>query len=324
MYEQTLTFQSPRVLSQLYGNNPKNLLLAEKTFSATLASRDDWLKIESDKPENTELAARFFNALNTAQKQGLRISDSDFKNLLEKSVSGKMGEIEELFGNTLKISLKRKSIVPKNIKQKKYLQAIAENDIVIGIGPAGTGKSYLAVASAVKSLLDGKIEKIILTRPAVEAGEALGFLPGDLQEKLLPYLRPLYDALYDMLGYEETTLLTEKRIIEIAPLAYMRGRTLSNAYIILDEAQNTTMEQMLMFLTRLGENSRMIVTGDITQIDLPKHKKSGLKGAVEILTDIDDICVFKFESGDVVRHRLVTKIIQAYEAKGKDLWLRND
>ncbi len=324
MHEQTLTFQSPRAVSQLYGNNPQNLLLAEKKLSAKLSSRDDWLKIESDKPENTELAARFFNALNTAQKQGLRISDCDFKNLLEKSVSGKMGEIEELFDNPLKISLKRKSIVPKNINQKKYLQAIAENDIVIGIGPAGTGKSYLAVASAIKSLLEGKIEKIILTRPAVEAGEALGFLPGDLQEKLLPYLRPLYDALYDMLGYEEATVLTEKRIIEIAPLAYMRGRTLANAYIILDEAQNTTMEQMLMFLTRLGENSRMIVTGDITQIDLPKHKKSGLKGAVEVLTGIDGICVFKFESGDVVRHSLVTKIIQAYEAKGKDLWLRND
>ena len=189
---------------------------------------------------------------------------------------------------------------------------------MFGIGPAGTGKTYLAVAAALKLLQDKTVEKVILTRPAVEAGEALGFLPGDLQEKLLPYLRPLYDAMNDMLGAEETLKLMERQIIEIAPLAYMRGRTLSNAFIILDEAQNTTMEQMMMFLTRLGENSRMIITGDITQIDLPRNKKSGLKGAIEILDGIEGIKLFYFDAGDVVRHPLVTKIVAAYEKNIKN------
>ena len=225
-----------------------------------------------------------------------------------------LSEIEAVFNNPIVLNLRRKSIVPKNISQKKYLRAIADNDIVFGVGPAGTGKTYLAVAAALKALQDKSVEKIILTRPAVEAGEALGFLPGDLQEKLLPYLRPLYDAMYDMIGPEDTARMMERNVIEIAPLAYMRGRTLSNAFIILDEAQNTTMEQMMMFLTRLGEGSRMVVTGDITQIDLPRHKKSGLKGAVEILGEIDGIKIFFFDSEDVVRHPLVTKIVNAYRA----------
>jgi len=248
----------------------------------------------------------------------LRHSQADFVSMLEKAVTGNLKEIAEIFQNPIVISLKRKSIVPKNINQKRYLQSIEKHDIVIGIGPAGTGKTYLAVAAALKRLQEKKIEKIILTRPAVEAGEALGFLPGDLQEKLLPYLRPLYDALYDMLGAEETARLMEKHIVEIAPLAYMRGRTLSNACIILDEAQNATMEQMMMFLTRLGENSVMIVTGDITQVDLPRNKRSGLKGAAEILADIEGIKIFYFEKGDVVRHPLVTKIIEAYAARKED------
>ncbi len=324
MPEKTITFQTSRLLSELYCNKQCNLDLAQDKLNVTLSSRDDWLKIEAQDESNIELCSRFFAVLALGRKQGLNISDTDFKSMLDKAVGGRMAELEELFKNPLVINLKKRSIVPKNINQKRYIQNIEKNDIVIGVGPAGTGKSYLAVACALKSLQEKKIGKIILTRPAVEAGEALGFLPGDLQEKLDPYLRPLYDAMYDMLGQEETARLMERGVIEIAPLAYMRGRTLANAYIILDEAQNTTMEQMFMFLTRLGENSRIIVTGDITQIDLPKSKKSGLKGASEILENVEGIEIFRFEGTDVVRHPLVSKIIKAYEDKGKDLWKRND
>jgi len=323
MTENTLTFNSARNLTELYKNDVANLNLAEAELKVKLTTRDDWLKIEGE-DSDVELASRFFTALEKGRSQGLKISNNDFKSALEKAVSGRMKDLESLFENPLVIHLKKKSIVPKNINQKKYLKAIESNEIVLGIGPAGTGKTYLAVAAALRYLQEKKVDKIILTRPAVEAGEVLGFLPGDLQEKLLPYLRPLYDAMYDMLGPEESARLIEKKVIEIAPLAYMRGRTLTDAYVILDEAQNTTMEQMLMFLTRLGENSRMIVTGDITQIDLPKHKKSGLKGAVEVLGNIDGIGIFEFQGADVVRHRLVMKIIEAYESKGKDVWQRND
>jgi phosphate starvation-inducible PhoH-like protein len=203
--------------------------------------------------------------------------------------------------------------VPKTVNQKRYLNAMLKRDVVFGIGPAGTGKTYLAMAVALSHLIDGKAEKLIITRPAVEAGEALGFLPGDLQEKVLPYLRPLYDAMYDMLGKEDTIKLMERGGIEIAPLAYMRGRTLSNAFIILDEAQNTTNEQMMMFLTRLGDNSRMVITGDTTQIDLPKAKKSGLKHALNILKNVDGIKLHFLDETDVVRHPLVQKIIEAYQ-----------
>ncbi len=324
MAEKTITFQTSRLLSELYCNKQSNLDLAEQKLNVVLSTRDDWLKIESEDEANIELCSRFFGVLALGKKQGLNIADADFSSMLDKALGGRMAEMEEMFKNPLVINLKKRSIVPKNINQKRYLQNIDKNDVVIGVGPAGTGKTYLAVACALKCLQEKKVGKIILTRPAVEAGEALGFLPGDLQEKLDPYLRPLYDAMYDMLGSEETARLMEKGVIEIAPLAYMRGRTLANAFVILDEAQNTTMEQMMMFLTRLGENSRMIVTGDITQIDLPKNKKSGLKGATETLNNIEGIAVFEFQGTDVVRHPLVTKIIQAYEAKGKDLWKRND
>ncbi|MGA2051901.1 MAG: PhoH family protein [Opitutales bacterium] len=227
---------------------------------------------------------------------------------------GEGEQLRELFENPLVLKLKRCTIVPKTINQKRYLQFIRKQDIVFGVGPAGTGKTYLAMAAALSALLDGQVEKIILTRPAVEAGEALGFLPGDLQEKILPYLRPLYDAMYDMVGKEDSARLIEKGVIEIAPLAYMRGRTLSNAYILLDEAQNTTPEQMMMFLTRLGDRSRMIVTGDITQVDLPRAKISGLKQAIQVLQGVPGIKLFYFDYADVVRHPLVAAIIQAYEA----------
>ncbi len=315
--EQTLTFSSARQLSEVYRNDQKNLDAAEEKFGVKIVTRDAWMKIEGESPTSVERASAFFKSLDAGRSQGLRITQADYLNMMEKASKGLLEDVTKVFENPIVIALKKKSIVPKNISQKRYLSYIQKNDIVFGIGPAGTGKTYLAVAAALKAFQDKKVGKIILTRPAVEAGEALGFLPGDLQEKLLPYLRPLYDALYDMLGAEDTAKLMERGLIEIAPLAYMRGRTLSDAFIILDEAQNTTMEQMMMFLTRLGENSRMIITGDVTQIDLPRIKKSGLKGAMEILNDIEGIKLFKFEAGDVVRHPLVTKIINAYEAHSR-------
>lgn len=315
--EKTLSFESAQRLAESYGNKPENLELAEEKFGVEIVSRDGWLKIIGLKSK-VDLAEDFFRTLGSARSQGIRIGSFDFRNMLERASTGKMAEISEVFKNPIVVNLKRRSIVPKNIGQKKYLDLMSKTDIIFGIGPAGTGKTYLATAWALKMLQDKKIERIILTRPAVEAGEALGFLPGDLQEKLLPYLRPLYDAIYDMLGAEETAKLMERHIIEIAPLAYMRGRTLSNAFVILDEAQNTTSEQMMMFLTRLGEGSKMAVTGDITQTDLPKHKKSGLREAIRILDGINGIGQFKFGSADVVRHPLVTKIVKAYESSRKD------
>ena len=315
--EKLLTYDDPKQLAEAYGNQYENIELAQQKLGITITTRDGWIKFEGDE-KKVESAAKFFDILANARKQGIRIRTPDFKNMLARAAGGKLAEIEEVFKDPIVINLKRRSIVPKNINQKKYLKFIGKNDIVFGIGPAGTGKTYLAVAAALKALQDKEVEKIILTRPAVEAGEALGFLPGDLQEKLLPYLRPLYDAMYDMLGMEETLKLIERNTIEIAPLAYMRGRTLANAFVILDEAQNTTVEQMKMFLTRLGENSRMIITGDATQIDLPRSKMSGLKSAMKILDGIDGIKLFYFEAGDVVRHRLVTKIIEAYEKAAKE------
>lgn len=315
--EKILSYANPMQLAEAYGNQYENIELAQQKFGITITTRDGWIRFEGD-GGRVEDAARFFDTLANARKQGIRIRTPDFRNMLARATSGKLEEILQVFDNPIVINLKRKSIVPKNINQKKYLKFIAKNDIVFGVGPAGTGKTYLAVAAALKALQEKEIDKIILTRPAVEAGEALGFLPGDLQEKLLPYLRPLYDAMFDMLGAEETAKLIERDVIEIAPLAYMRGRTLANSFVILDEAQNTTMEQMMMFLTRLGENSRMIITGDITQIDLPRNKKSGLKDALEILDGIDGIKLFKFDASDVVRHRLVTKIIEAYQKSLKE------
>ena len=251
--------------------------------------------------------------LNTARGQGLAVRTPDFIRLLELYTKDDGSGLRSLVHDPVVLATQRKSIVPKTLGQKLYLQSIQKNPIVFGIGPAGTGKTYLAMAAAISALLKNQVQRIILTRPAVEAGEALGFLPGDLREKILPYLRPLYDALHDMLSPEDVTTLSEKGLIEIAPLAYMRGRTLANAYIILDEAQNTTPEQMMMFLTRLGDDSRMIVTGDITQIDLPRAKASGLVQAPRVLRHIPGIDFHHFTATDVVRHPLVQKIIAAYE-----------
>ncbi|MBQ6534206.1 MAG: PhoH family protein, partial [Opitutales bacterium] len=262
--ERTLVFDTAAQLAETHANLPANIELAGEKLGVKLVARDAWLSIKG-RAAKVALAEKFFETLRKARKQGLRISRADFANMLGRASAGKIDEVARVFDSPIVINLKKKSVVPKNINQKEYLKSLGKYDIVFGVGPAGTGKTYLAVASALAKLRDKQVERIILTRPAVEAGEALGFLPGDLREKLLPYLRPLYDALNDMLGAEETLKLTERGVIEIAPLAYMRGRTLSNALIILDEAQNTTREQMMMFLTRLGENSQMVVTGDITQ-----------------------------------------------------------
>lgn len=312
--KKTLTFETAHKLAELYANRYENLELAEEKFGVELVARDGWLTIEGVK-KKAELAEKFFDTMCAARKQGLRIGNNDFRNMLDRAASGKIDDIIRVFDKPIIVDLKRKSIVPKNINQKNYLKSVLENDVVFGVGPAGTGKTYLAVAAALKLLRDKRVERVVLTRPAVEAGEALGFLPGDLQEKLLPYLRPLYDAMNDMLGAEETLALVERQIVEIAPLAYMRGRTLSNAFVILDEAQNTSHEQMMMFLTRLGENSKMAITGDITQIDLPRNKKSGLVDALETLDGVDGVKIFRFDAGDVIRHPLVTKIVAAYDSK---------
>ncbi|MDP0494719.1 MAG: PhoH family protein [Verrucomicrobiota bacterium JB024] len=312
MATETLTFPSPRHLAQLYCSNDDNLAKAEKALDVTLVSRDDWLKIDGEDAA-VAAAAELFQLLDKLRGQGIQIGRSDFDNMLASIARGEADEMREVFENPLVIQLRKKSIVPKTINQKRYLQFIGKNDIVFGIGPAGTGKTYLAMAAALQALQEKKVQKLIITRPAVEAGEALGFLPGDLKEKLLPYLRPIYDALNEMVGPEETERMAERGLIEIAPLAYMRGRTLSNAYVILDEAQNTSPEQMMMFLTRLGDSSRMIITGDITQVDLPRAQQSGLKQAVEILAHIEGIKLFYFDHADVVRHPLVSRIIHAYE-----------
>lgn len=311
MPSETIHFSSARQLSLLYADDGRNLEEAEHSLGLRIASRDDWVTVEGKIEDIASLKA-VFELLEAARAQGLRIRSSDFHYTLRCVSEGKAEELREIYRHPLVIKLKRQSVVPKTLNQKRYLQAIDAHPITFGIGPAGTGKTYLAMAMALRELLEARVERIILTRPAVEAGEALGFLPGELQEKILPYLTPLYDAMNDMIGKEQTMQLVERGIVEIAPLAYMRGRTLANAFVVLDEAQNTTHEQMMMFLTRLGDGSRMVVTGDITQTDLPSNKQSGLKEATRVLRDIERIRLFYFDGQDVVRHPLVQDIINAY------------
>jgi phosphate starvation-inducible PhoH-like protein len=311
MPQETIQFASSRQLSQLYNDDPRNLDEAERILGAHLTSREDWVKVEGD----TEAIAKtktLFELLEEARRQGIQIRNSDFHFTMRCVAENRGDELRSIYADPLIIKLRRQSVVPKTLNQKRYLQAIAKYPVTFGIGPAGTGKTYLAMAMALQDLLNGSVERIILTRPAVEAGEALGFLPGELKEKILPYLTPLYDAMHDMVGKEQTEQLLERGVVEIAPLAYMRGRTLSNAFVVLDEAQNTTHEQMMMFLTRLGDGSRMVVTGDITQIDLPRSKQSGLREASRVLKNIPQIKLFHFEGHDVVRHPLVQEIINAY------------
>ena len=312
MPSETIYFSSQSNLNKLYNNDLSNINELEKLLKLNITTRDDWLILEGD-TEAIDQGKEVLSLLETAKNQGIIIRNSDFHYVLRAVYGGRSNEIREEFTKPLVIKLKRKSIIPKTINQKSYLQHIEKNPITFGIGPAGTGKTYLAMAMALKQLLNGSVERIIITRPAVEAGEALGFLPGELQEKILPFLTPIYDAMTHMIGQESTNKLVERGTIEIAPLAYMRGRTLSNSFVVLDEAQNTTHEQMMMFLTRLGDESRMVITGDITQIDLPKSKQSGLKEAAQILNKIKGIELFYFNAEDIVRHPLVQSIINAYE-----------
>ena len=311
MPSETIHFSSARQLSLLYADDGRNLEEAEHCLGVSIASRDEWVTVDG-KIEGIANLKAVFELLEAARAQGLHIRSSDFHYTLRCVAEGKGDELREIYRHPFVIKLKRQSVVPKTLNQKRYLQAIDAHPITFGIGPAGTGKTYLAMAMALRELLEGRVERIILTRPAVEAGEALGFLPGELQEKILPYLTPLYDAMNDMIGKEQTMQLVERGIVEIAPLAYMRGRTLANAFVVLDEAQNTTHEQMMMFLTRIGDGSRMVVTGDITQTDLPRNKQSGLKEATRVLKDIERIHLFYFDGLDVVRHPLVQDIINAY------------
>lgn len=311
MATKTLHFPNPRHLNQLYAGRDENLAYAERAFEVKLTSREDWLKIDGSLGGITAVET-LFGHLNDARNQGVVIRTPDYHRFVDMLARGEVEALRALFAEPLVISTQRRTIVPKTLGQKLYLQSMQRSPVVIGIGPAGTGKTYLAMAQAISALLKNEVQRIILTRPAVEAGEALGFLPGDLREKILPYLRPLYDAMHDMIDAEDVARLTEKGIIEIAPLAYMRGRTLSHAFIILDEAQNTTSEQMMMFLTRLGEESRMVVTGDVTQVDLPRSKQSGLLEVGRILRDIPGIEFHHFSGADVVRHPLVQQIIEAY------------
>ena len=314
MPSETLQFSSSRLLSQLYAGNLRNLDQIEQLLDVELVSRDDWVSIEGT-AESIKRVKNLFQFLENIRKQGIHIQASDFHHTLRCVAEDKCEDLRKIYENPLVIKLKQRSIIPKTLNQKRYLQCIDQNTITFGIGPAGTGNTYLAMAMALKDLMEGAVERIILTRPAVEAGEALGFLPGELQEKVLPYMTPLYDAMNSMMGKESIVQLVDRGTIEIAPLAYMRGRTLSNAFIILDEAQNSTHEQMMMFLTRLGDGSRMVVTGDITQIDLPTSKQSGLKEATQILEKIEELQIFYFHNQDVVRHPLVQKIIDAYIRK---------
>ena len=293
------------IMIRFVGELNENLKFVEKTFKVKIFQNGNNLKIKGSK-KNVGLSAEALKRLYEAAGQGVEITKETLYLCIKDSELKAMEK-------EIKIKTPKKSIVPRGNNQRSYIESINQNDINFGIGPAGTGKTYLAVASAVDALLKEKVDRIILMRPAVEAGEKLGFLPGDLSQKVDPYLRPLYDALYEMLGIERTEKYLEKGIVEIAPLAYMRGRTLNNSFIIVDESQNTTKEQMKMILTRMGFGSYLLINGDLTQIDLPKNIESGLAHAVRVVNDTEDIGVVNFDSKDIVRHPLVRKIIDAYE-----------
>jgi phosphate starvation-inducible protein PhoH and related proteins len=309
---ETLHFENARVAQQLFANDPKNLDALESALGVKTTSREGWIKLDGA-AEDIARARNLFQSLEAALRSGAAIRTRDFSQALNVVQHEGAEALRDLYAERIITSPRKGSVTPKTTGQHKYVQAIRAHDVTFGVGPAGTGKTYLAMAMAVSALREEKVSRIILTRPAVEAGEALGFLPGDLYEKITPYLRPLHDALHDMMPAEDIQKNMEKAVIEIAPLAYMRGRTLNNAFIILDEAQNSTAEQMFMFLTRLGHGSKAVITGDPTQIDLPGHKKSGLVESVHALRQTSGISIVEFTRKDVVRHPLVQRIIAAYE-----------
>jgi phosphate starvation-inducible PhoH-like protein len=312
MVSETLHFENARLAQQLFNNDTRNLRALEEQLGVKATAREGWIKLDGT-ADAVQRAKQLFHFLENSVKAGSPVRTREFAYALNVMKQDGAAALESLVGEKIHTSVKKASVTPKTLGQKKYVEAIRNHDVTFGIGPAGTGKTYLAVAMAVAALREEKVARIVLTRPAVEAGEALGFLPGDLYEKISPYLRPLQDALYDMLPGEEIQKHTERGTIEIAPLAYMRGRTLNNAFIILDEAQNSTAQQMLMFLTRMGHHSKAVITGDPTQVDLPQQKRSGLVEAKHILRNIEGIAIVEFQKRDVVRHPLVQRIIAAYE-----------
>ncbi|MCL1806491.1 MAG: PhoH family protein [Oscillospiraceae bacterium] len=312
MTEQTINVERLEQVIALFGSFDHNIKLIEQTIGVKVINRDTELKILGE-AENVYRAVKVVEGLLSVAARGEIISDQNIHYILGLVEEGAEDKLSQLGKDVVCVTAKGKPVKAKTLGQKKYLDAIEGNTVTIGVGPAGTGKTYLAVAKAVTAFRQKEVSRIILTRPAVEAGEKLGFLPGDLQSKVDPYLRPLYDALFDMLGAETYHKFVERGSIEIAPLAYMRGRTLDDSFIILDEAQNTTREQMKMFLTRMGFGSRVVITGDITQIDLPGDRVSGLKEAVRVLRNVDDIAICELTARDVVRHVLVQKIVKAYE-----------
>ena len=309
--EQRISIERLEQAINLFGSFDENIRLIESEFHVTVANREGELRVNGE-PEDTMLACKALSALLTLSNRGEAINEQNVRYVIGLARSGQEEKIGELTQDVICISAKGRPIKPKTIGQKEYVDSISQNTVTIGVGPAGTGKTYLAVAAAVAAFSERKINRIILTRPAVEAGERLGFLPGDLQSKVDPYLRPLYDALFDMLGAETYQKYLERGNIEVAPLAYMRGRTLDDSFIILDEAQNTSCEQMKMFLTRMGFGSKMVITGDATQIDLPADKLSGLKQAVRVLKNVEGIGICELTDQDVVRHVMVQRIIKAY------------
>ena len=312
MIDRTIAVERIEDVINVFGSFDQNLRIIEQEYDVTVLNRDNELRISGD-PEAVMYAEKAINGLLALAAKGEQIDSQNVRYIIKLVSQGREERIPDLARDVICVTAKGKPIKAKTIGQKEYVNAIMDNTITLGVGPAGTGKTYLAVAAAVAAFRAEKVSRIILTRPAVEAGERLGFLPGDLQSKVDPYLRPLYDALFEMLGTETYNKYLERGNIEVAPLAYMRGRTLDDSFIILDEAQNTSREQMKMFLTRLGFGSKIVITGDVTQIDLPADKVSGLKEAMKVLDGVDDIAICKLTGADVVRHELVQKIIEAYE-----------
>lgn len=302
----------PRAIETLFGVNDANLKFLESILAVRISARGQDLAIDGE-PKDVETVERILSDFGDLFSEGNSFSDKELRDAFKQIAEDRAYSLKDYFTKARFNPSGKKQVAPKTAMQRRYIEAILNNDLTFGIGPAGTGKSFLAVAMAVQALFQKQVSRIILTRPAVEAGEKLGFLPGDLQDKVDPYLRPLYDALFDLADAERVTKMLEKRIIEVAPLAFMRGRTLNDAFIILDEAQNTTGEQMKMFLTRIGFGSKVVVTGDITQIDLPRGQRSGLREAERVLKNIEEIGFIYFSKADVVRHRLVQLIVEAYE-----------